>query len=583
MTRLQSAMLLVIFLLLSVTFYALYEEGRFEAMTARETIEEKTSAEARPLIAIGYFSAYLGQDEEYNVYRFKMKYRWNNSTNATDKGEEEVEVAISRTYSVEFERIYEIYALGSPPITTAPYYADVLEAFDGMILEAKLAGDGICEANENLALAPQDCMAMPQALGGIGRFVRRIEETRTHHIYLFKLEYRWNDSAYVQVVERVVDVDKIKYQPSEILVRLAVPKTALPDHIPEYSKLYRITARGSPPDVKTPYYTDTLEAYDEFRTTHSYYENTPLKGFYKACWEYNCTSDIPPWEKITPPLRWLFLSKIGEKRFDSMGYDVYTRGYVAKRPIIARGNISVAIVFLYDDSPMPVDAISKLKGISNTTKDESFMYIPAWYKEQASKLFGKGDIINMGITFFDSQLKLPENLLYRDKPICDFSSYVREQLPEVKNHDILVQYYYASAENVSVCATQPVSYNSIYFPARPSSIYAYKQLNLATFGLAHELAHIFGASDKYVTEPEIRVKYNAGCWIESGDPAESGRDLMCDLVPEGEGEFSRLPDLNELIIIEATAKEIGWYDNDGDGILEIEDPCPLNKDNDCVS
>ncbi|MEI7961414.1 MAG: hypothetical protein WCI04_03685 [archaeon] len=75
---------------------------------------------------------------------------------------------------------------------------------------------------------------------------------------------------------------------------------------------------------------------------------------------------------------------------------------------------------------------------------------------------------------------------------------------------------------------------------------------------AHELGHIFGANDKYT---------GFACKLPLVD--SNYGDLMCggSLIDIKIGLYS--------------AKEMGWIDLDGDGIKEVYDMCPWNKQNDC--
>ncbi|MEM4261442.1 MAG: hypothetical protein QXI10_00590 [Candidatus Diapherotrites archaeon] len=86
----------------------------------------------------------------------------------------------------------------------------------------------------------------------------------------------------------------------------------------------------------------------------------------------------------------------------------------------------------------------------------------------------------------------------------------------------------------------------------------------------HELGHIFGANDKYdgysCTVPPINDKYS---------------DLMCGKVYNFNfGSWSHV-NLDRIKIGIHTAKEMGWVDLDGDGIKEVYDECPWNKENNC--
>ncbi len=410
--------------------------------------------------------------------------------------------------------------------------------------EAEGCGDNICEAGENSLFCPQDCKAQPRGLKAIGEFTDVMEETSTHRVYLFNMLFRWNDSVYIRHLDGVN-------------VKVGIPKNSSIGA----GKIYDISSRGSVPDVKVPYYADVIEGYDEI--VYNYH------GFYDPCWDYDCRSKVPPWKRITPPAK-LFLSEVEGAE------DTYTKGSTIRRPILPREDISIAFVFVYDESPVPNENIS-------TMKDE-FAYVPAWYKEKADELFGNGDIINMSITFFDEQLKLPPDLQPQNYSRCDFSDFIGGQLPEVKDYDILVQFYYAGAIDTR-CLPRPINrggsgYDSIFLFTKPEFISAF-HLESLTRSFAHELAHVFGATDTYTGEAEISAGYKECCWINTEAPDETS-DIMCHRVRRYNPFGCYNPPLQELVMTEATAKEIGWWDIDGDGYIEVNDPCPLDKNNECV-
>lgn len=406
---------------------------------------------------------------------------------------------------------------------------------------AEGCGDNICEAGENAFFCPQDCKAQPQGLKAIGKFTDLIGETSTHKVYLLNMLFRWNGSVYVRHLDGVN-------------VKVGIPKNSSID----VGKIYDISAHGLVPDVKAPYYADVIESYDEIVYNYN--------GFYGPCWDYDCMSRIPPWKRITPSAK-LFLSEVEGAK------GTYTKGSIIKRSIRPKGDISIALVFVYDESPVPNETIS-------ITKDE-FMYVPAWYKEKAGELFGNGDIINMSITFFDEQLKLPPDLQPKNYSRCDFSEFIEGRLPEVKDYDILVQFYYASAADAR-CLPIPISrtgfgYDSIFLFTKPEFMSA-SHLQSLTRSFAHELAHVFGATDKYTGEAEISAGHKECCWINT-----ETSDIMCHRVRRYNPFGCYNPPLHELAMTEATAKEMGWWDVDGDGHIEVDDPCPLDKSNDCIT
>lgn len=405
-----------------------------------------------------------------------------------------------------------------------------------------------------------------QPWSAIGRFSELAGREGEYNIYLFNISYKKRGNVYMLDSQ---------------LVKVAVPKV----HSIDTSKIYEVSAEGPAPDLNVPYYADTLEAYDEITMDGTRGDI----GFYNFCMDYNCTT-APPYQKITPPIKRLYLS------FVRSGATGYTKGFSAKRAMSPKGNISFVVVFLYDYATLPDDKISILKGMTNTSKDQSFMHVSTWYKEQAEKLFGNGDIINISVTFLDAQIRIPENLQFQYNSGCDnklgnalnIYDYIKSQLPEVENYDHIIQYYYAT--NDSVCRPFPGGFDyktGHRFINLPQMATFFDPIR-ATLVFAHELAHMFGAYDKYYEGGPLDID----CLIEP-DSSFMTADLMCGIPSalkietEKHGEtvviVTRQVHLSDLIIGEATAKEIGWYDIDGDGILEVEDPCPLNKDNDCVT
>ncbi len=226
-------------------------------------------------------------------------------------------------------------------------------------------------------------------------------------------------------------------------------------------------------------------------------------------------------------------------------------------------------------------------------------YVAKWHEDEAKKYSINLDI---RLDFSEAQFKLPEEYVirsYEESFSKNLDGYVKRNFPQVKNYDTFAPLYYSSsfisfANHVSgpnsfrIFATQPFL-GSIIIP--DPRIFA------------HELSHLFDASDKYTCleatasseSCEYAKKNRYGCWIESKNPAEFGRDIMCygvpnhyssidnewrfgqpALKPGASVEYPRFPsDTGGYIYFtETTAKEIGWYDADGDGILELNDPCP---------
>lgn len=417
-------------------------------------------------------------------------------------------------------------------------------------------------------LCPQNCKLAARPLNAIGKFSDLVGESETHNIYLFSVDFRWNGTAYVQ-------------EKKDAKVRVIIPK----EKAVNIDRIYEISVQKNAPEIRLTgiagilystvyklYYADAAEEYDEIVLNYP--------KFYNYCWDYDCASKSLPFPKIEKPVRRLFLSS------ESSG--AFLKGARINRIIPAKGNITIAVVFLYDVTPMPEERLSSLKGTTNTTRYDAFNYVPVWYKERADEIFQRNNAINMSITFFDTQLKAPLDQMPASYSSCtaiNFREFILTQLPEVKKYDALVQFYYTgNASSGILCSPHPVGRDSIFMHAIPETLEASYYHNFVV-SLAHELAHLFGASDKY-TESGAPENYGSGCFVESNVSKELGKDIMCHRVAEYKNDsFAGFinPPLSGLIINEITAKEIGWYDLDKDSIFEVEDPCPLDKSNKCTS
>lgn len=305
-----------------------------------------------------------------------------------------------------------------------------------------------------------------------------------------------------------------------------------------------------------------------------------ITRYYDVCWDYDCSAKYPPYPKLSESQK--------------------PNNLRVFRYLKATGIVDILVIFLYAHDLLPEEKINILK--RPESDGSSLRYVAKWYKDEAEKY---GVNLDIRIDFSETQSKVPEEYIIRsyEESFRNYlTEYVKRNFSRVKDYDIFVPLYYDSsfisfANHVSgensfeIFATQP-------FPG------SFTLPNPRTF--AHELSHLFGASDKYTclevaasSESCVYAKENGyGCWIESENPAELGRDIMCHRVPDyyssGEWVFGQ-PSLKKeaapsnpfpsgsggLVIIEATAKEIGWYDADDDGVLEINDPCPFNRLNDC--
>lgn len=298
-----------------------------------------------------------------------------------------------------------------------------------------------------------------------------------------------------------------------------------------------------------------------------------IYNFYNKCWDYDCSSKYPPYPKLTD-----------SKKPNAVKLDL--------KYLQAKGLINIIIVFLYAYDLLPDEYINILQGPEDDTR--SFKYATRWFEEEAKKY---GVNLDININFSESQFKVPEEYIirtYQESLSKNLTEYVKASSPQFSNYDVTVPFYYSSIDfsfvnhvsgknSFEIFSKQPIP--GFFYPDFQKESTNYSEV------FAHELTHLFGATDKYTcpeanpfSESCIYAKENGiGCWIESDNPDELGKDIMCHRVPKYDGEWVFVkPSLNELVIIEATAKEIGWYDADGNGIFEVSEPCPFNSANDCL-
>ena len=299
-------------------------------------------------------------------------------------------------------------------------------------------------------------------------------------------------------------------------------------------------------------------------------DTPPLRSnYFDYCWEYDCSAKIPYPKLENPSIPDDFVKVIRDTK--------------------AVGNLNAMVVFLYASDPLPKNKLNILK--ADETDIRSFKYAAKWFKDNALKY----DVnLNLDIQFSSQQHKVPEEYIihgYQESITKNLYQYIKKNLPQYSGYDVVIPFYYssedisflahASTQNWFTMFSKQVAPDTFY-PSFKSSVYS------STF--AHELSHVFGATDKYTCIPtsaltncEYAKQKGIGCILESDNPNELGRDIMCKKVPiniTGARSFFT-PELNELVIIEATAKEFGWFDFDGDGIIEVEDPCPFSKENTC--
>ncbi len=421
-----------------------------------------------------------------------------------------------------------------------------------------------CTSSCTLIVSPAGDTTLKNGLPGLISKLGSGQETRE-----FNMEYIMNDTdGFFYIYKKKLDL----ISPKQMEFKKG--------------KVYLVEVKKS---VFNLYFVKSSKEYDAVSIYH-------LPGFNKYCWDYDCDSDLPPYKKLPEEFKVLHFFQIEEDAGDGIKpaplelpsppprdgpLGIPYSASPSKPTVLAKGNLDVIVVPLYAESSIPPELISAIKGITNTTPDESFMYVSTWYRVQAGELSGKPDLMNLNIDFVDAQ-KVPIELILSPDDECDLGEnmdYIKSTLKEVESYDILVLLYYGNHTCQPHAGLSSKSVLLFVHPRSPEDFQSHTFQSL-TRTFAHELSHLFGAEDKYTDVYEISSGIEACCFIEPDASELQGRDIMCHRVRTLDEEFGCIqPPLSELIISEASAKEIGWHDLDGDGILEVEDPCPWNKEN----
>lgn len=286
-------------------------------------------------------------------------------------------------------------------------------------------------------------------------------------------------------------------------------------------------------------------------------------NYYDICWDHDCSASIPY------PKKTMLIPSVVEVNHDVNGV----------------GNVNAVVVFLYSQDPLPADKLQVLEaGISDK---RSLSYGVSWFNDMARQY---GVNLNLNLDFSSQQYKVPPQYVvhtYEDSFSKNLRKFIVDSYPQYANYDVIVPFYYSSSD-ISF-ANHVSGHNSFtLFSKQAAPDFFYPSFDEGTTSyssaFAHEMAHIFGATDKYTClDPTSQQctyakQQGIGCIIPGAE-----HDIMCHRVPyfaDGIWLFS-VPELNELTIIESTAKELGWFDMDGDGLIDAADPCPFLKENNC--
>jgi len=291
-------------------------------------------------------------------------------------------------------------------------------------------------------------------------------------------------------------------------------------------------------------------------------------GFFDTNNFYAVTKFLKENAEICPEQLKSYLDeKISYIALNLLGKDKGSAGVpcVPKVKLTPSKDVNILVIFAYSDQPIPADVITTLKG---STKDKSLNYISDWYRSEALRLTDKP--VNIDFIFLDKQYEVDidptyvkENYEIRDEVVAEEKFLYEELIQPLKKHDVNLEDYDAAL----ILYNNPELFsNKIWVSGGHADRHrGFAYVNLAVWLLngkldmgdaegivhtaAHELGHVFGAYD-------IGTIEGKNCLMGSGNILLSENELC-------------------------TYKDVGWYDVDGDGIIEVDDPCPYDKENFC--
>jgi len=210
-------------------------------------------------------------------------------------------------------------------------------------------------------------------------------------------------------------------------------------------------------------------------------------------------------------------------------------------------SVSIAVIFTYrEDEKLPNDVINTLCDESkNSINDrDSFFSVPEWYKKEALKY----DInFNLNLSCIKNQIKIEEYQLKVENQI-ELAQSLRKNLANLVGYDYLAIINYTPSTGYSIGghADGYESFSMYIINGTGGSTYNSESKNEFSRIFAHELGHLLGALDKYLSGSTSSCLTNP----ENGKQYD-GHDIMCGIIGS---QFT----LKEAIITEPTAKEIKW-------------------------
>jgi len=303
----------------------------------------------------------------------------------------------------------------------------------------------------------------------------------------------------------------------------------------------------------------------------------PLPDF-DVHWGYYCTGAVESKIKLlkkdnfTEVLKLYEEGNVGYMFFKGLnvetkvGYGNYTT-CTPKVKLTPSKDVNILVVFAYSNQSILEEAINTLKG---TTKDKSIKYVADWYKSKAVRLIDKP--VNIAFTFLDGQYRVDMNLtqIVEEYEIFD----------EIGNEE---KFLYEKL-------IQPLKQQGVNFDSYDAALVLYDNPELFKQGIWVSVGH----ADRHRGYAYINLGSYSGSGFDENDyknivwisAHELGHvfgacDLWKTLYPRdclmGQRPFSITLSDMEL----CAYKDVGWDDIDGDGIIEIDDPCPFDKQNFC--
>jgi hypothetical protein len=290
--------------------------------------------------------------------------------------------------------------------------------------------------------------------------------------------------------------------------------------------------------------------------------------FYEPCWDYACDAPgaAPPF--VERPSRRAPL----RLRATSPLEDTFVAG-AATPWVLGRGKVRLVVAVAYAETPMSEADLATLfaKDADAISTGTSFLAAPPWYAAQ-SQAHGLAAPIELEVVWSGKQVKIPDETAPTTYDACLNTSFRALLLPELAlgEGDLLVQFYWAKA---GISCANHVLRNERSFALFATPTFFTPPGLVVSF--AHELMHLFGASDKYTDGLALDANgVPHGCLFEGVD--YDAHDIMCHRVAQFDpaGNFGGFdnPPLPALTVAPLTAREVGWEDLDGDGALDVDAP-----------